>query len=125
MQETSGIRQQSSVGGKLPIPVELDPAHATPVYGTGELEGGIAEGMRRLAYSYPAHDTRRWMLLLAADRAESASNVSRELVVPGGQPRAVRHFVRQARAHPEGYVSAALALLGGALFVVARRRIRG
>lgn len=41
-----------------------------PVFGTAEPPKALSGLIRRLAYRYPDHLTRRWMLLLLADRVD-------------------------------------------------------
>ncbi|WP_053232233.1 hypothetical protein [Sandaracinus amylolyticus] len=41
-----------------------------PVYGTAQPPKGLSGRVRKLAYSYPDHWTRHWMLLLLADRVD-------------------------------------------------------
>jgi hypothetical protein len=41
-----------------------------PVYGTAQPPKGLSGLVRKLAYSYPDHWARHWMLLLAADRVD-------------------------------------------------------
>jgi hypothetical protein len=43
----------------------------TPVYGTAQPPAGVSGAIRALAYRYPDHFTRHWMLLLFADRVDS------------------------------------------------------
>lgn len=116
-------QQQQAPGRDVPIPMRLDASNATPVYGSAQPSAGVPEQMRRQAYSYPAHDARRWMTLLAADRAESAGHVAQEMVTPGQQIKVVRHVARQARAHPEGYVAGAGVLVFGCLLWALARRV--
>lgn len=116
-------RQQPVDESVVPIPVQLDPSAATPVFGTAQPATGVPAQVRRQAYGYPAWDTRRWMLLLAADRAERATVLGGEALIPGRQPRFVRHWIRIARAQPEGVAAAGAALGAGFLFWrVVRRR---
>ncbi len=41
-----------------------------PVWGTAQPPKGIAGAMRKLAYSWPDHQPKHWVLLLAADRVD-------------------------------------------------------
>ena len=116
-------RQQPADESVVPIPIQLDPSAATPVFGTAEPTSGVPAQVRRQAYGYPAWDTRRWMLLLAADRAERAAVLGGEALIPGRQPRFARHWLRIARAQPEGVAAAGAALgVGLLLWRVVRRR---
>ncbi len=114
--------QQLLPGRELPLPVQLDPSKATPVYGTAQPAGGAPAQLRRAAYSRPAHDPVRWMTLLAADRAEAGTNIASEIAIPGRQPLVIRHYFRQMRAHPTGYVVGAVGALG--VWLGLRRRSR-
>ena len=122
MSSTPAIEQQRTEDPKaVPLPIQIDPRYATPVYGTAEPTSGVPEQLRRRAYGYPAYDTRRWLLLLAADRAEVAGIQLGEAVIPGRQGLLARRYARLARAHPEGVIAFALGGLGIALAVLARR----
>ncbi len=112
IQDLPRIEQQRlRPGDDLPIPMELDPDCATPIFGTAQPSSGPADALRRQAYSFPAHAPQRWLLLLAADRVEIGGTLARETLTPGQQGRVVRHFARQARSYPTGFtVVGALAL---------------
>ncbi|MDC0714111.1 hypothetical protein POL68_36940 [Stigmatella sp. ncwal1] len=45
-------------------------ARMPPVYGTAIPPKGMSGVVRKLAYHYPDHWTRHWMMLLAADRMD-------------------------------------------------------
>jgi hypothetical protein len=123
--EGLGIEPQAApTGSELPLPIQVEPANATPVYGTARPTAGPAAALRRRAYRYPAHDPLRWMLLLAADRAESTGQLAREAVTPGRQALVLRHFSRQARAEPAAFATLAGVLLGGLFLGVAAARRR-
>ena len=123
MEATRGIaQQQPAARDEIPIPMELRPEVTTPVYGTAQPTAGPAAQLRRRAYSLPMHDPKHWLLLLAADRAESSGNLAREAVTPGRQGWVLRHFARQARSYPRGYGLAGALLLGGLLLKARRRR---
>jgi hypothetical protein len=120
-------QQQPPPGGDRPIPMEIRPQSGTPVYGSAQPTTGPAEQLRRLAYRQPAHDPKRWLLLLAADRTETTGHLLREALSPCKQTLLARHLARQARAYPRGFAGALAALGGLALWVLnrARRRRRG
>ena len=125
IQEQNIAQQQPPDEAALPIPVQLDPKYMTPVFSTAQPSSGVPAQLRKRAYSLPAYDTRRWMLLLAADRAEAGGSIARDAVVPGRQKMLLRHYVRLARAHPEGvaaYGAAILSVVG--LRAIRRRRSR-
>ncbi|MDP9379284.1 MAG: hypothetical protein M3Q29_03890 [Chloroflexota bacterium] len=122
MQNTQIPQQQPAEGRELPIPVQLNPAYLTPVYGTAQPTTGALERLRRQAYSYAAHDPKRWMTLLAADRMERSAELTREAIIPGQQPMVLRHFARLVRAHPKESGAAVAAALAGALIVAGMRR---
>lgn len=65
-----------------------------PVYGTAQPPKGLSGALRAVAYKYPDHWTRHWMLLLLADRVD---------VVESG----LRRHLRGASA------AAAVLLVGG------------
>lgn len=100
--------------------MQIAPGDATPVYGTAQPTGGPAEAMRRAAYRLPAHNPNRWLMLLAADRAEVSGNLARESITPGQQLNVLRHFARQARSYPRGFAVAGVLL--GLLLVRSRLR---
>lgn len=52
----------------------------TPVYGTTVPERGLSGAIRRAAYRVPPYLTRRWMLLLLADRIDVVEHNVRPLV---------------------------------------------
>jgi hypothetical protein len=98
----------------------------TPVFGTAQADvHGPAEQLRQQAYRRPTHDPMHWLLLLAADRAESAGTLLRETVQPGQQQYVVRHFARQARSYPMGFAGAAAATALAAVLLGWRVRSRG
>jgi hypothetical protein len=126
MSQTESIpRQQPADESAVPIPIQLDPSAATPVFGTAEPTSGVPARLRRQAYGYPAWDTRRWMLLLAADRAERAAALGGDALIPGRQPRFVRHWVRIARGQPEGVAALGAAVGAGLLLRQGLRRRSG
>jgi hypothetical protein len=45
-------------------------AELTPVFGTAVPPHGLSGSLRRLAYQIPDHDTRHWLVLMAADRVD-------------------------------------------------------
>src|SRR5262245_17665558 len=98
---------------ECPLPVQLGRGRLPPVFRAAEPMVGLPASVRRVAYALPDHDARRWLLLLVADRVESGEVVAREAVTPGQQKLVVRHFVRQASAHPVGLLAwlGALALV--------------
>jgi hypothetical protein len=51
--------------------MELD--QITPVFGTAQPPRGLTGMLRRMAYSFPEHRARRWMLLILTDRIEAYS----------------------------------------------------
>jgi len=60
------VRQQSSEP-----PPDVGPNRfLTPVYSTDSPPRGLSGLMRHAAYKIPEYKTRRWMLLLAADRVD-------------------------------------------------------
>jgi hypothetical protein len=73
-----------------------------PVYGTAQPPRGASGALRRVAYGYPDHWARHWMLLLLADRVD-----------------VVEHRLRS----PQGLAALALLAVGGSVAVgMARRR---
>ncbi|HZS02966.1 MAG TPA: hypothetical protein VFE37_29925 [Chloroflexota bacterium] len=117
------VPQAPPAEGALPLPMELDPEAATPVYGTAAPTSGVPAQIRRQAYSLPQHDPNHWMLLLLADRVESGGNLLHEAASLGQQGWVLRHFGRQIRAYPGATAAfGALALGGVVLAVLARRR---
>lgn len=123
---TTIAQQQLKPGQKLPIPVQLDPAKLTPVFGTAEPARGLPEMIRRVAYGFPVHKPERWLLLVVADRVASGEIVIREAVTPGEQGLVFRHFRRQIQAHSVGAAITAITplMVGGAFWLIARRRLR-
>jgi hypothetical protein len=106
MTETMGIVQQEPLPGQpLPIPVQLDPADLTPVYGTATPSHGLPKLLKFLAYRFPQHDASRWLILLVADQIAASGEITREAITPGDQGEVIRHFSRLARAHPLGFVA--------------------
>ncbi len=123
MGEGRHISQQVAIEGRdVPLPMQLGTGRPTPVYGSAQPSSGVAAKLRRQAYGYPAHDPKRWVTLLAADRAERTASLAKDAVVPGRQLGLLRHFARVARAHPEGVAVYGAALLGGGLLWARRRR---
>ena len=110
-------------GQELPLPIQLRPERATPVYGTAQPALGLAAQLRRQAYLLPSHDPKHWLLLLAADRAATVAALAGEAFRPGEQRLVLRHFGRQARSYPKNFAAAA-AVLAGLLFW-SRARWRG
>src|SRR5262245_50232486 len=90
---------------ECPLPVQLGRGRLPPVFGAAEPTRGLPTAVRRVAYALPDYDARRWLLLLVADRVESGEVIAREAVTPGQQALVVRHFARQARAHPAGLLA--------------------
>lgn len=45
-----------------------------PVYGTAQPPSGASGALRRVAYRYPDHWARHWLLLLVADRVDVAEH---------------------------------------------------
>lgn len=108
------VRQEPLPGQHEPWPVQVDPARATPVFGTATPSRGVPLLLRRFAYRYPAYDAERWLSLLVADRIAAAGEISGEAVTPGQQGLVIRHFARLVRAHPAGFAAiAGLIALGG------------
>ncbi|GHG95098.1 hypothetical protein [Comamonas sp. JC664] len=65
------VRQQSDVTVfKHGQPARKMP----PVFGTAQPPKGVSGALRRLAYKYPDHWTRHWMMLLMADRVDVAEH---------------------------------------------------
>ncbi|HEY7060975.1 MAG TPA: hypothetical protein VII06_05820 [Chloroflexota bacterium] len=123
--QTTGriVPQPPPTVGELPIPMELEPEAATPVYGTASPTEGVPAQLRRLAYGLPQHDPNHWLLLLLADRVESGGNLLHEAGTLGQQGLVLRHFGRQARAYPAATAAfGALALGGVILAALARKR---
>ena len=117
MQKPANVpRQDPARREEIPTPIEVRPESRTPVFGTAQPVSGVAEGLRRQAYALPTHDPKRWMLLLAADRAEISAHLAREAITPGGQGLVVRHFSRQARSYPLSFASAALLFAAAVLW---------
>ncbi|NVI98335.1 hypothetical protein HV824_09400 [Myxococcus sp. AM009] len=91
-------RQQSDVA----VFKHGQPARKMPlVFGTAQPPQGVSGVLRRLAYKYPDHWTRHWMMLLLADRVDVAEHKLRR-----GLPRLA--------------AGAAVVLVGGVLM----RRLR-
>jgi hypothetical protein len=76
-------------GGKQQVP---------PVYGTAAPPKALSGVMRKLAYKYPDHWARHWLMLLMADRVDSWEHNLRRILpvaavlVVGGLT--VRRFLR-------------------------------
>jgi hypothetical protein len=51
-----------------------------PVYGTAVPPKGLSGVLRKLAYSYPDHWARHWMMLLMADRVDSMEHRLRRML---------------------------------------------
>lgn len=123
MDDTQSIaQQQPQPDQETPVPLEVGIENLTPVYGTVEPTQGLPRQIRQRAYSIPAHDPRRWVLLLAADRAEAASNISQEARMPERRYLVLRHFSRQARAHSKAYLAGAV-LVGGVVLGMITKRV--
>ena len=60
------VRQVSTT----PVLKSASIARLTPVYGTATPPHGLSGDLRRIAYEYPDHQARHWLLLLAADRVD-------------------------------------------------------
>jgi hypothetical protein len=116
------IPQMQPPEGELPIPMELDPGKATPVYGTAEPTEGMPAQVRRLAYGLPQHDPNHWLLLLLADRVESGGNLLREAASLGQQGLVLRHFGRQMRAYPGPTAAFGALALGGVILAALARK---
>lgn len=54
----------------------------TPVFGTAAPPRMLSGMIRRLAYHYPDHLNRKWMLLIVADRVDSLEMHVERLVMP-------------------------------------------
>jgi hypothetical protein len=122
MEQTRTIaQQQPSPGRETPLPVQINPGGATPVYGSSQPAFGMAGRLRGMAYSRPQHHPTHWLLLLAADRLESSAALIEAAMTPGRRGAVPRHFGRQARAFPRGFALAA-AILGGMLAWLTTRR---
>lgn len=107
------ITQQESQGTHLH---RKDLDGLTPVYGTGPQPGRSLSGvMRRAAYGMPEYQTRRWMLLLAADRVDMLEHRVPELVTG----RSWDALARQVRANPVGMLGMAF----GMGFLLQRTRV--
>jgi hypothetical protein len=120
------VQQPLAPYQQCPLPVQLGCERLPPVFGVTEPTSGLPAALRRLAYGYPDYDARHWLLLLVADRVESGGTTVREAVTPGEQRLVLRHFARQARAHPTALVAtiAGLVLVGlGVVRLVGRRRM--
>lgn len=59
-----------------------------PVFGTSVPARGLAGAIRKAAYRYPDHWARHWMMLLFADRVDSAAHRTWKLL-PFAAPAAV------------------------------------
>ena len=122
--EQQKIAHQPPRGQELPLPIQLRPERATPVYGTAQPARGPAARLRRQAYMLPSHDPKHWALLLAADRVATTSALASEALSPGERRLVLRHFGRQARSYPKSFVAAAAVLAGLLFWSRARRRGR-
>lgn len=99
-------------GSRAPIePMQPDagifkdalPQPMPPVFGTAQPPAGLSGLIRRFAYRYPDNLTRRWMLLMLADRVD---------VLEHGPLR---------RSLPAGAGVAAVLLFGGLTYRLLRR----
>jgi hypothetical protein len=86
---------------QVPVLVSVDVGQLTPVFSTAVPPRGLSGLMRRAAYRIPEHRTKRWAMLLLADRVDVwESRVRRHpvvaatlvasaagLVIAGGQRR--------------------------------------
>ena len=116
------VPQAPPAEGELPLPMELDPAAATPVYGTAAPTSGVPAQIRRQAYGLPQHDPNRWLLLLLADRFESGGNLVHEAASLGQQGLVLRHFGRQMRAYPAATAAFGALALGGLIIAALARK---
>lgn len=58
----------------------IEHRHLTPVFGTAQPLHGVSGMIRRKAYQYGEDKTYRWLMLLGADRVDSAGSHVRSLV---------------------------------------------
>jgi hypothetical protein len=69
-------------GADVPVLVSVDVGQLTPVFSTAVPPRGLSGLMRRAAYRIPEHRTKRWAMLLLADRVDVwESRVRRHPVV--------------------------------------------
>jgi hypothetical protein len=54
----------------------------TPVFGTAQPPRGLSGMVRNAAYRIPQHQTKRWLLLLAADRIDVLGHRLAKLGIP-------------------------------------------
>lgn len=100
----------------------------TPVFGTGQPPRGCSGRLRALAYRYSENDIRRWLMLLFADRIDTAEGVGEDL--RNGQiPNifAEMGLRTEWRHHPAGVIRKAAigaAVVGAAWYLLSRRRAR-
>jgi hypothetical protein len=97
----------------------------TPLFGTTVPPSGVSGSLRRFAFTYSENDLRHWLLLLAADRINSAEGVLADLSrghVPNfyaemGGPAELKH-------NPAGLARKALALTAvvGIGYLMLRKR---
>lgn len=73
-------RQQADVEVLIPPERKGQP---TPVFGTAAPPRLLSGAIKRLAYRYPDHLTRRWMLLLLSDRVDVVEGKVERVVMPG------------------------------------------
>lgn len=88
---------------RQPVPahlVRMELPRSTPVFGTAQPPTGVAGAIRRVAYRFPEHRARRWMLLLAADRIEAYGPRLAAGVVLGGAALALWRRGRPAYLEP-------------------------
>lgn len=74
------LKPEPRPGSQVPVTpqqtdVPINHEHVTksrmpPVFGTGEPPKGLSGALRTLAYKYPDHWARHWMVLLLADRVD-------------------------------------------------------
>jgi ferritin-like metal-binding protein YciE len=87
----------------------------TPVFGTGPQPRWASGALRRAAYGMPEHQSRRWLLLMVADRVDVLEHRLPELLTGRGWDA----LGRQVRANPVGMLSLAV----GVGFLLERSRL--
>jgi hypothetical protein len=67
--------------GEPSVPMHGRPGKTMPpVFGTAVPLRGLSGTIRKAAYGYPDHYLRHWMMLIAADRVDSAGSTFRRLL---------------------------------------------
>lgn len=100
----------------------------TPIFSTNQPPSGLSGVIRRLAFKTTENDIRHWLLLLVADRVNMVEGIGQDLA-RGKIPNVLGEMGIKAelKHNPAGLAKKALvatALVGGAYYLMQRRRSR-